>query len=211
MARALVNALGMPEGSPDFDWIEIPTTAGLRAHTIFCCLINSLNVYTTHIGKNGSGRSEDRKVQRYSIGPNSKNHVSSKNIQNSHDGSGAKTIPIGMHGGGGSFSKHDNLYVISWNSLLGDGPTMAQRFIFTVIRDSDLCAGTMDSIFEVMAWSMNCLLRGVIPTVKMQLPAFGEGDPLCHGRRGALCQVRGDWVFFCKVFRFPAWNSGLRM
>ena len=77
-----------------------------------------------------------------------------------------KNLPLGMHGDGGSFSKHFNLYVLSWNSLLGDGSTSAQRFISTVVRDSDLTAGALNSIFEVMALSFSCLFRGVRPTEK---------------------------------------------
>ena len=26
-----------------------------------------------------------------------------------------------------------------------------------------------------------------------------------------MCQVRGDWAFFCECFHFPAWNSDVRM
>ena len=42
-----------------------------------------------------------------------------------------KTIPLGIHGDGGSFSKADSLLTISWNSLLGVGTTNRTRYIFT--------------------------------------------------------------------------------
>ena len=30
-----------------------------------------------------------------------------------------KTVPLGLHGDGGSFSHQDSLFVLSWNGLLG--------------------------------------------------------------------------------------------
>ena len=65
-------------------------------------------------------------------------------------GERSKVIPIGIHGDGGSFAYRDQIYILSWNSLRGGGPSVAQRFLFTVIRD--FCVETLDSFFEILAW-----------------------------------------------------------
>ena len=45
-----------------------------------------------------------------------------------------RIIPSGLHADGGAFNKNDNLFTISWNSLVADGPTLHKRFLFTVIE-----------------------------------------------------------------------------
>ena len=53
------------------------------------------------------------------------------NHPSSPESAWAKTIPIGIHGDGGSFNKQDNIYVLSFNSLVaGYGPTLDTRLIF---------------------------------------------------------------------------------
>ena len=41
-------------------------------------------------------------------------------------------------------------------------------------------------------------------------PLSGRGA-LADGWCGALCQVRGDWAFYCELLNFPQWNSAERM
>ena len=36
------------------------------------------------------------------------------------------------------------------------------------------------------------------------------GD-LAGGQRACLCQVRGDWEFYCSIFSFPKWNTSANM
>ena len=38
-------------------------------------------------------------------------------------------------------------------------------------------------------------------------PLLGGGIDLAGGLRGAICQIRGDWEFYCQVFGFGQWNS----
>ena len=53
--------------------------------------------------------------------------------------------------------------VMTWNSLLGSGQTMQKRFLFTVIRKSDMNADTMGQLLSIFAWSCNALLAGKWP------------------------------------------------
>eukprot|EP00959_Pyramimonas_sp_CCMP1952_P452710 9467039-Pyramimonas_sp.AAC.1 len=124
----------------------------------------------------------------------------------------ARTIPIGIHGDGGASSKQENLLTLSWNSLLGAGSTLSKRFLFTVILKSHMVADTLNTILRILAWSLNALLSGATP----KQDAFGNnlidaGVPLAGSWRGAACQIRGDWEFYCSTMGFPQWNSGDRM
>ena len=49
------------------------------------------------------------------------------------------TIPIGMHGDGGAYSKQDSVLAISWNSIItpSEKGGRIKRIVFTMIRKSD--------------------------------------------------------------------------
>ena len=122
------------------------------------------------------------------------------------------TIPLGTHGDGASFSHHDSVYTISWNSLIGSGTTVQKRFVATVIKKTDMEEGTMNAIMEVLSWSFNALLSGKAPTEDHAgRPLEGGGGLLAKGWRSSLCQMRGDWAWYCELFKFPQWNSAERM
>jgi hypothetical protein len=113
-----------------------------------------------------------------------------------------KTIPLGMHGDGGSFTKQDSVYAFSWNSLTqAFGPTMDTRILFTVMRSADMVEGTLDALMEKMAWSLNLCLRGETE----------DGQVLAGGWRGATVQVRGDWEFFVKFCHLPRRDGAQNM
>ena len=122
----------------------------------------------------------------------------------------ARTIPLGMHGDGGMFSQEDSLYTFTWNSLLGSGTTIRKRFLFTVMKKSDMVPASIPRILHIFAWSMNQLLSGVFPTEDCDRnPLPGGGGSLADGYRGALCQVRGDWAFYKEIFGFPHGMKGV--
>lgn len=102
-----------------------------------------------------------------------------------------QTIPLGLHGDGGSFSKHDSLFVISWNSVMGTGVTKSKRFIFTCIRKSDMVLGNLDAIWKVFAWSCNTLLSGETPTVDhADRPRAGGGAPAGRWMEGRFVPMQ---------------------
>jgi hypothetical protein len=119
----------------------------------------------------------------------------------------ATSVPIGFHGDGGGFNKHDSLYALSWNSLVSRGATMQTKFIFTVMKKSDMVADSLDQLLRAFSWSMNVLLSGETPTLNwLNEPMAGGGNALAGGHRGVLAQARGDWQFYCQAFYFPQWN-----
>ena len=67
---------------------------------------------------------------------------------------------MGFHGDGGRFTKQDGVYVLSWNSLTqAFGPTLDTRFLFTVMRKSDLIDGTMDNLLKSILLVNECVLK----------------------------------------------------
>ena len=115
------------------------------------------------------------------------------------------TIPIGLHGDGGAFTRQDSVYVISWNSLVQDfGPTLDTRLLFTVVRKHDMTPATLDQVFKAFSWSLNILSRGQIPGETWDGRLTDSARPLnCGGFRGACCQCRGDWAVFAELFHIP--------
>ena len=71
---------------------------------------------------------------------------------------------------------------------------------------------TFPALLELFSWSMNVLLSGVTPEAEWSgKPLASGGRYIAEGWRGALCQIRGDWQFFCELFGFPTWNSAVSM
>eukprot|EP00959_Pyramimonas_sp_CCMP1952_P250965 5245337-Pyramimonas_sp.AAC.1 len=185
----MVSAFGRPAGSPGFDWMELPTAKGpktphpfLLPHKFFSTFFNELpaRFRDTVSGPRGacgqfweSIRFSDF-VRRH---PNLPRHL------------WGQIVPLGMHADAGAFNAHDSLYVISWNSLVGAGGTVAKRFIFTVLRKSEMRADTLDAALKIFSWSMNALLTGVAPPEDPQgRPHRDAGQELAKGWRAALCQ-----------------------
>ena len=123
-----------------------------------------------------------------------------------------KTVPLGMHCDAGSFSHQNSLYVLSWNSLLGLGSTLNNRFPFTVFAKSDMTDETLQAALHIFGWSMNVLLEGLFPSSDWRdISRRGPVGPLADGWRACLVQCRGDWSYYCEAFGFPQWNSAARM
>ena len=127
-------------------------------------------------------------------------------------GSWCDTVPLGFHGDGGAFNAQYSLYSLSWNALTAAGVTMQTRFLFTSIRKSDMCEGSMDRVPHIFAWSMNVLLSGqALHRDWDNRRLDGGGVDLAGGLRGCLTQIRGDWEWYCQIFGFPRWNEAARM
>ena len=65
----------------------------------------------------------------------------------------ATCIPLGIHGGGGSFNKQDQLTVLTVNSLVGEGVTKQTRFLITLVKKSKMLddKSTLNSIVRIIA------------------------------------------------------------
>ena len=161
MYRALRSLLGLPAGAPPFTWIELPMKYGrkvphpvLLPHLLFSSFYKASEskLFEAILGgedelRNGwQSLAHTDFVKRHPLLP--------KRLWD-------KIIPLGVHGDAGAFCKTDSLYALSWNSLLGRGSTVRKRFLFTILRNSDMLPETLDLALEVMAWSVYVLLGGI--------------------------------------------------
>lgn len=202
--RDVVRLFGMPKGAPPIDWIELPLKGGrkmlhpiLWPHNFFQALPRGrADIWRSRVtGTAGAAQqfwdsiAHTDFVRRHPFLPSD---------------AWRDIIPLGFHGDGGGFNKHDSLYTLSWNSLLAVGQTVQTRFLFSVIKKSDMVADTLDTIVKALSWSMNVLLSGQTPYTDWQNRCIdGGGVDLASGTRGCLVQVRGDWEFFVQLV-FPA-------
>ena len=146
MQSPLLRLFGRPRGAPDFTWVPVPSVRGTVFHPVLLPHEFSGRLYA-----------ERRDIFDASVrGP----VEASSTFWNALRGSSIVannaalnadkediTLPLGLHGDGGAFSKHDSLFVISWNSLLGSlgGSGFARRFLFTIVRKRDQTPGTLDA------------------------------------------------------------------
>ena len=203
--RSLMRLFGVPEGCPEMLWVHLPTKKGrvphpvLLPHRWFASLASKRpELFASAI------RGPDGGCREYWDQMSGTPFVANHPALDDHLLS--KIAPLGFYGDAGSFSHQDSLYCFAWNSMLGQGQTLAKRFVCTVVRKSDVVAGTFDELFRILSWSFNVILGGIWP---------GEdwlGRPLTEntgkylvagGIRGCMAQVRGDWEFFCQNFQFP--------
>ena len=212
MFRELVRRFGSPPGAPYIQWVEIPTKHGkatphpvLFPHEFFRSYWLGVRARWEQTISGGARAC----IEFWE----SMQHTDFLRFHpDLASDTWPTTVPLGLHGDGAAFSKQDNLYTFSWNSLVGTGATAQKRFLFTVVKKSDVVPGTLDAIFQVLSWSLNVLATGQTPSLDWRdRPMVAEQEPLAGGWRGVLCQVRGDWAFHKEVFNFPAWNAAERM
>ena len=197
--RALVNIFGYPQNAADIRFLEIPTLSGTKTPHPFLMPLDFFKRLQQSASDSflravlfGSPGCALRFWQRI-------RHTSFVRMHPLLDANRFDmTIPIGLHADAGAFNKQESIYVIAWNSLLGDAPTLQKRFLFTLIKKSSMITETMDAILNIFAEQMNILAQA------------HHHNTLC-GYSGVLCQIRGDWAFYCETFRFPQWNSAERM
>ena len=121
-------------------------------------------------------------------------------------------IPIGFWGDGVpcNWDRTESVEVVSMNLPGQDGQWGPLRIPLLAISKKDVAPNTMDDLMVVLAWSLRHLAAGIWPSSRHDGSAL-DGKRLkkkgALGLRGALVEVRGDWLFFADVFKFPRHNS----
>ena len=107
------------------------------------------------------------------------------------------TLGLGLHGDGAPTNKTQSLFTIAWNSIHGRGTTRETRYVFTVVKKSDLVDGTLEALFDRLAWSMNALLEGRLPERDWRGQKLQQGGRqlATRGWKFACVQLRGNNVF----------------
>ena len=162
--RDLMTLFGTPRGAPAFTWLRIPMRNGpdfhpvLLPHVFFSELFqHRRSLWEDSIrGPPGATRESWQRLQHWA-GVRDPPHLPRARW--------AKTVPLGLHGDAGPFTKQDSAFVISWNELLGAAANkgFGRRWLITVIRKNDLTDATLDALWKVFGWSMNVLLSGILP------------------------------------------------
>ena len=206
--REIKTVFGHPAGAAPIDWVDLPTVHGRKNPHPFLMPHKFVQQLFAH--RRDVLRSRitggDGALEMFWTGLQHSKFVSEH--QYLPRSLWPQVFPIGMHGDGGPFSKQDSLFSISWNSLSTVGPTLQSRFLFTTVRKSDMVADSLDHLLKIFSWSCNVLLSGQTPHSDWNNnPQPGGGLELAGGLRGAICQVRGDWEFYCQLFGFGQWNS----
>lgn len=130
-------------------------------------------------------------------------------------------LPVGLYGDSARVVTrfgHMNLAGIYFNFVLWKPQSVRMsRFLICTIPENMLWHHfTMNAILRRVAWSINALVDGFHPSqgpYNEQLPPHlskHQGKPL---QKCLLTEVRGDWSWHKKIFRFAnrcAWN-GLRV
>ena len=202
LQRSLIALFGMPPGAPAFSWFTIPTASGDVVHPFLLphAWLQSLYSSRPELWKSAV-QGPDGAVSEFW------GNMESTVIARHHPSLDRnRTVPLGLHGDGGSFSKQDSLYVFTFNSLLGAGESASKRFVMTIIKKSELAAGTIDNMMDILGWSFNIALTGLTPVVSYEGEEIDNPCFLAGKWKGSLIQIRGDWEFYTSIFRFPAWN-----
>ena len=123
-----------------------------------------------------------------------------------------KAIPVGLHGDAGSFSKQESVYLFTFNSLLGAGSTASKRFIFTVMKKSQMTRETINEILKVFAWSCNAMSTGITPEFDWSgRPTEDRGGVwMAGGLKAFLAHVRGGWHFLKDLSIFHCFDGNNR-
>jgi hypothetical protein len=165
--KALLRIFGTPKGAPPIDWINLPGKDGnlicqpfLMPHKFFSCLYeHRQRMFLRHLrGPEGSVREYWDNIRSTEF---FKRHPLLTDLDH--------TLPIGLHGDAGAFTKHDSLMVISWNGLLGRDCERTKRIVFTFVRKKDYTPDTLNRILGGI-----CLVCE--PNGNGQAPSLGLGS-----------------------------------
>ena len=213
LQRSLVAAFGTPAGAPEIEWRLIPTALGiiphpfLLPHKFLASLFTSKPTFWTKTvsGPLGAARRFWENMETSSF---VREHPGLDGLNRD------KLIPLGLDGDSGKFSYYESLFVFTFNSCLGEGPTRSTRFLMTAIKKSLLAPGTIDAVAKMFGWSFNVCLTGSEAATDENgnpLPISGTPRQLFGGFKGVLVRVRGGWEFYNSVFMVPHWKNLDRM
>jgi len=211
LQRSLMAMFGSPMGAPDFTWCEIETKRGKKVHPFLLphAWFASMHAQCPDQFASAVRGPEGACAAFWAMMADTsfvrEHPVLDRSMM-------ACTIPVGLYGDAGAFSQQDSLMVFTWNSLLGAGATMEKKYLMTCIKKTEIIPATYSSIFAILSWSFNVMLTGVWPEVDwMGRQLAPKPEFLAQRFRACLCQVRGDWEFYCSIFSFPKWNMATRM
>ena len=203
--RRVVAALGYPEKAPRLSWIEIPVAGGgVKPQPILCPIDTLEALLKDPVKFQKHMRGEDLNVEDLWYGLSGTKVFTANKMHINV----TRSLAITLHGDGAPTTKADGLFTISWSSLHASGSTRHTKNIFTVVRKKDMGPGTLDTLFNRLAWALNACCDGLMPEHDWQgKPCPDHGREIADGWRLVTIMLRGDWEFFTQVCNFPTWSS----
>ena len=203
--RRVVAALGYPENAPKLRWIDIPVAGGgVKPHPVLCPVDTFEALLKDPARFKKKLRGDDLNVEDLWYGLR-RTKVFTANRQYIDT---SRSLAITLHGDGAPTTKADGLFTISWSSLHASGSTRETKNVFTVLRKKDIGPGTLDAIFERLAWGLNACCDGVMPDQDWQgKPCPDRGRIIADGWRLVTVMLRGDWEFYVQACDFPTPQS----
>ena len=128
---------------------------------------------------------------------------------------GPPVAPLSVWGDTAPFHNVDSVMLLLWGSLSSEH---WRRWWICLLAKSQLCQcgcsgiHTMDSIWEIIGWSLRSLVAGVFPShdhlgneLQNEWRKSRAGQPL--RLRGAMLQFRGDWPWLSHVVQVSTHGS----
>ena len=207
--RKMKRAVGYPKTATPITYIDIPTASGGKSHPIldpsdqFSRAVKDTKMFKRKL----AGGADEIPIFWNGV----KHHPLYLEIAPQINLE--KSFPFWIHGDGAPTNKVDGLFTVSFGSMLARGATAKSRFIFTVVRESDITDGTLEVIFDYLAYSLNMLVTGVYPEFQFNgLPHRLAGKNLdLDGWRAAPIFLKGDWEFLANIVHLPRWDNVLNM
>ena len=128
-------------------------------------------------------------------------------------------VPIGIHGDDAGVYNAEQVLVLTWCSVARELLTLDSRILFTaVLVNHCVPLKTVDVLYKVFRWSLNCLASGTFPhadhdgvecSVDHHPARFANaGMPLTHNNmRGVWSELRGDWKWQVECLHVDSWYN----
>lgn len=208
-ARDAMRAIGWPPKAPRPQYIQVPFKDGVRWHPVICPIDMFIALHdnlpdmfrTVLLG-------EPRRLAEFWAGISgtaqaaSVAHMGAEELQ--------YMIPLGMHGDAAPWCKTQSCFTLCWTSLVGSGGTIDNHMVFTVVKKTDMAPGTLETLFEYLAWSFGALFAGKWPANDwrgLALPRARANAEFAGRWRANVVQLRGDWEFYADAVQLPRWNN----
>ena len=112
-----------------------------------------------------------------------------------------------------SWDRNESIQCWTWHLPgLVSNDHRAMRLPCTVVPKHKCLLKTMDFVFQLFGWSLQCLFHGKFPEVAHDGAPFQDGyrkrlAGQAMGFRALLLEIKGDWEFYSDVLHLPRWNN----
>ena len=137
-----------------------------------------------------------------------------------HSSASSLHVPMSLYGDDCKIRQKEKMVGIFLSFPLWRPRTVrCSKFLLCAVQDELLYRHvTLDKIFRYLVWALNCLHIGRYPRCGIDggsldsARACKAGQEIAPGRCFAIAEVKGDWAWFKKIFRFQSsWKGGSKV